>query len=73
MPYSEDIALKCLAGISDPLGPNDIVSAGRLASLDFNKGILQVVLQIPPPEAEKFFPIREQVQTELSKLSLIHI
>ena len=49
MPYSEDIALKCLAGISDPLGPNDIVSAGRLASLDFNKGILQVVLQIPPP------------------------
>ena len=68
MPYSEDKTLKCLAGISDPLGPNDIVSAGRLASLDFNKGILQVVLQIPPPEAEKFFPIREQAQTELSKL-----
>jgi len=68
MPYSEDKALKRLAEISDPLGPSDIVSTGRLASLDFKEGILQVVLQIPPPQAEAFFPIREQVQDVLSKL-----
>jgi len=33
MPYSEDLALKALSAIDDPLKTGDIVAAGRLASL----------------------------------------
>ncbi len=65
MSYSEDRALKALAAISDPLKPSDIIAAGRLASMNMTDGVLQAVLQIPPPEAEKFFPIREAAQHAL--------
>lgn len=67
-PYSEAKALKALAQISDPLTGADIISAGRLATLSCEDGLLQAVLQIPPPEVEKFFPIREAAQKALAKL-----
>ena len=69
MTYSEDKTLKALAAIQDPLKPTDIISAGRLASLELIDGVLQAVLQIPPPEAEAFFPIRTQVQEILEAQS----
>lgn len=65
MPYSENDALKALAKIKDPVKSGDIISAGRLASLEMNDGVLQAVLQIPPPQAEAFFPIREAAQQAL--------
>ncbi len=68
MSYSEAKALKALTEISDPLADIDIVAAGRLADLNFTDGVLQAVLQIPPPEVEKFFPIREAAQTALAAL-----
>ena len=68
MSYSEDLALKALSAIDDPLKSGDIISAGRLASLEFVDGTVQAVLQIPPPEAESFFPIREAAQTALEDL-----
>lgn len=68
MAYSEDTALKALSAIQDPLKPGDIVSAGRLASLEFVDGTVQAVLQIPPPQAESFFPIREAAQAALEDL-----
>lgn len=68
MPYSEDHALKSLSNISDPLKDGDIISAGRLTSLTLVDGILQAVLQIPPPEAEAFFSIREAAQAALEGL-----
>ena len=68
MSYSEAKALKALTQISDPLADIDIVAAGRLADLNFTDGVLQAVLQIPPPEVEKFFPIREAAQTALAAL-----
>lgn len=68
MTYSEDQALKALSDISDPLQDGDIISAGRLASLEFVDGTLQAVLQIPPPQAEAFFPIREAAQSALAGL-----
>jgi len=69
MAYSEDLALKTLSEIKDPLKPGDIVSAGRLASLEYVEGTLQAVLQIPPPQAERFFPIREAAQAALENLT----
>jgi len=69
MSYSEALALKALSQISDPLKGTDIVAAGRLASLSYENGEVQAVLQIPPPEAEKFFPIREAAQAALSNLT----
>ena len=68
MTYSEDQALKALSKIKDPLKAGDIISAGRLASMEFVDGTLQAVLQIPPPQAESFFPIREAAQTALAAL-----
>lgn len=68
MTYSEDQALKVLAEIEDPLKQGNIVSAGRLASLEETDGVVQAVLQIPPSEAEKFFPIREMAQAKLQAL-----
>jgi len=68
MPYSENDALKALSAIKDPLTSGDIISAGRLASLEMEGGILQAVLQIPPPDAEAFFPIREAAQSALEAL-----
>ncbi|MEP1231464.1 MAG: Mrp/NBP35 family ATP-binding protein [Litorimonas sp.] len=72
MTYSEASALKALSQISDPLTGGDIIAAGRLASLSHKNGDLQAVLQIPPPEVEKFFPIRDAAQTALSNLDGIH-
>ena len=68
MTYSEDQALSALSKIQDPLKDGDIISAGRLASLALAEGTLQAVLQIPPPQAEAFFPIREAAQTALAGL-----
>lgn len=69
MSYSEDLALKALSAIDDPIKSADIISAGRLASLAFVDGTLQAVLQIPPPEAERFFSIREAAQSALESLA----
>jgi len=66
--YSEDQALKALSSIKDPLKEGDIISSGRLASLEFTEGTVQAVLQIPPPQAEAFFPIREAAQNVLAEL-----
>ena len=68
MVYSEEHALKVLSAIKDPLKAGDIISAGRLASLEFNDGTLQAVLQIPPPQAEAFFPVRTAAQEALEAL-----
>lgn len=68
MSYSEDKALKALAAIADPIKSSDIVSAGRLASLELVDGVLQAVLQIPPPDADAFFPIRAKAQEALEGL-----
>jgi len=68
MTYSENEALKALSEIKDPLKPGDIISAGRLASIEMTKDILQAVLQIPPPQAEAFFPIREAAQIALENI-----
>ena len=68
MAYSENEAVKALSGIADPLKSGDIIAAGRLASLEMVDGVLQAVLQIPPPKAEEFFPIREAVQSALEGL-----
>lgn len=68
MIYSEDKALKVLGEISDPIKSGDIISAGRLASLEMVDGTLQAVLQIPPPDADAFFPIRIQTQEVLEAL-----
>lgn len=68
MAYSEDLALKALSAIKDPLKGGDIISAGRLASLEFVEGTVQAVLQIPPPQADAFFPIRTAAQEALKAL-----
>lgn len=68
MSYSEDRALKALADIPDPIKSGDLISAGRLASLEMTDSVLQAVLQIPPPDAEAFFPIREAAQRALEDL-----
>ena len=68
MAYSEDLALKALSAIKDPLKSGDIISAGRLASLKFVEGTVQAVLQIPPPQADAFFPIRTAAQEALEAL-----
>jgi len=65
MPYSEDLALKALSTIKDPQKDGDIISAGRLASLEFVDGTVQAVLQIPPPQADAFFPVRTAAQKAL--------
>jgi len=72
MAYSENIALKALATIADPIKSGDIIAAGRLSSLEMVDGVLQAVLQIPPPQAEAFFPIREKTQAILESLDGIN-
>ena len=69
MTYSENDAIKALSAIDDPLKSGDIISAGRLASLELVDGVLQAVLQIPPPDADAFFPVREAAQNALEGLS----
>lgn len=69
MTYSQDKALSALAKIKDPIAGGDIIAAGRLASLDEESGQVQAVLQIPPPDAEAFFPIRVAAQAALEALS----
>ncbi|WP_409432453.1 P-loop NTPase [Litorimonas sp. RW-G-Af-16] len=68
MPFSQDLALAALAKIKDPLTGGDIIAAGRLASLTEEVGIVQAVLQIPPPEADAFFPVRDAAQAALAEL-----
>jgi len=68
MAYSEDFALRVLSAIKDPLKDGDIVSAGRLTSLEFNEGTVQAVLQIPPPQADAFFAVRAAAQDALEGL-----
>lgn len=68
MTYSQDKALAVLAAIKDPISGGDIIAAGRLASLDIEDGQVQAVLQIPPQEAEAFFPVREAAQAALEAL-----
>ncbi len=65
MSYSENEALKALSAIKDPLKSGDIIDSGRLASLEMIDGVLQAVLQIPPPQADAFFSIREAAQSAL--------
>ena len=68
MAFSNDKALAALAQISDPLTDGDIIAAGRLASLTEEDGIVQGVLEIPPAEAEQFFPVRAAAQAALEAL-----
>lgn len=68
MVYSESLALKFLSAIKDPIKTGDIVSAGRLASLEFVDGTVQAILQIPPPQADAFFPVRTAAQEALETL-----
>lgn len=68
MAFSENDALKALSKIKDATKSGDIISAGRLASLENRDGVVQAVLQIPPVDAEAFFPIREAVQKALEAL-----
>ena len=65
MLYSETRALGLLAKITDPVQDTDIISAGRLANLDFKAGKIQAVLQIPRDKADDFFPIRAAMQAAL--------
>jgi len=71
MAYSEAEALEVLSSIADPIKSGDIIAAGRLSSLQFSDGVLQAVLQIPPPESEAFFPVRAEAQKALEKLESI--
>ncbi len=68
MAYSENEALKALSKIRDPIKGGDIISAGRLASMENRDGVLQAVLQIPPVEADAFFAIREAAQKALETI-----
>lgn len=68
MTYSENDALKALSTIKDPVKSGDIIAAGRLASIENRDGVLQAVLQIPPVEADAFFPIREAAQKVLQAI-----
>jgi ATP-binding protein involved in chromosome partitioning len=69
MAFSENDALKALSKIKDPIKSGDIISAGRLASLENSDGVVQAVLQIPPVDADAFFSIRETAQQTLEGLS----
>ena len=68
MAYSESAALKALSGIRDPRTGRDIVSAGMLADLIFEKGILRAVLAINPAFAEGFEPVRKSAEDTLAAL-----
>lgn len=68
MTYSETLALKTLAQITDPRTGRDIVSSGLLKDLVFEEGTLRAVLAIDPAIAASFEPVRAQAQEALSAL-----
>lgn len=68
MSYSESAALRALQTITDPLTQKDIIASGRLGGLNFDKGILQAVLQIDPDQADKYTSIQSKAKLALEAL-----
>ena len=68
MAYSESAALKALSDIRDPRTGRDIVAAGMLADLIYEKGILRAVLAIDPALAEGFETVRKSAEDTLKGL-----
>jgi len=68
MAYSESAALKALSNIRDPRTGRDIVSAGMLADLIFDDGMLRAVLSIDPALVGGFEPVRQSAEDTLGQL-----
>lgn len=68
MAYSEQAALNALKALSDPISGKDLITAGRLNALSFEKGILRAVLQIDPTKAEAYTDLRAEAEAALSSL-----
>jgi ATP-binding protein involved in chromosome partitioning len=60
MPYSENAALRALKNLTDPIGGKDIITAGLLGSLSYDKGTLTAVLQIDPSKAEAYARLQKR-------------
>lgn len=71
MSYSEEKAVKVLMEIRDPESPRDIVTAGRLADLVFEGGVITAVLKIDPAKSQAYVPIQAAMKTALEALAPI--
>lgn len=68
MPYSENAALKALADVRDPRTGKDVVAAGMLGDLSFDKGTLRAILLVDGKMAEFYERVREAAEAALSSL-----
>lgn len=68
MAYSETAAIKALSKVMDISGKRDVVSAGHLGNLNFQDGHLRAILQIDPADAERFEPVRLNVEAALKAI-----
>ena len=68
MPYSENAALRALKNLTDPIGGKDIITAGLLGSLSYDKGTLTAVLQIDPSKAEAYARLQNEAQKNLADI-----
>lgn len=66
MPYSETAALKALADVRDPRTGKDVVAAGMLGDLSFDKGMLRAILLVDPKMAEFYEKVRASAQEALA-------
>lgn len=68
MSYSETAALKALAAVKDPRSGKDIVAAGMLGDLSFDKGTLRAILSVDPKMAEFYGKVRSAAEEALSSV-----
>lgn len=66
MPYSETAALKALADVRDPRTGQDVVAAGMLGDLSFDKGTLRAILLVDAKMAEFYERVRANAEAALA-------
>ncbi|MCB2093164.1 MAG: Mrp/NBP35 family ATP-binding protein [Rhodobacteraceae bacterium] len=69
MSVTRDEILVTLRGVTDPIGGQDIVTAGLVRALTVDGGTVRFVMEIDPARAKTMEPVRAQAEARLRALS----
>ncbi len=69
MTATRDDVLTALKGVADPVGGQDIVTAGLVKALTVDSGAVRFVLEIDPARAKAMEPARAEAEAKLKALA----
>ncbi|MFZ5961963.1 Mrp/NBP35 family ATP-binding protein [Thalassococcus sp. BH17M4-6] len=68
MTLTRDAVLTALKSVTDPVGGDDIVSAGLVRALNVEEGAVRFVLEVAPDKAQAYGPARDAAEAAVKAL-----